>query len=647
MRKILGIDAGGTYTDGVVLNMPQGVVSAKTKTPTTHTDLLTCIRNCVGAFSAKELEELSLVCLSTTLATNALVEGYGETEGLLLIGKKPTGRLPTELIKLIAGKPDILGRIKEPLDISALEDAIHSFRGKVQAIAISGYASVRNPQHEQIARNYVLEKLGVPTVCAHELTDSLGFYDRTVTASLNARLIPVLRRLIDAVRQVLSEQSISAPLMIVRGDGTLMSSDQACERPIETVLSGPAASIAGGLFLSGEKDALILDMGGTTTDISHLTNGQPRLRADGANIGGWFTRVRAVEVYTVGFGGDSRIRLESNGTVSIGPERVIPYCVAAHRFPTFITELRMLHEHPEKPYLHFQQSENEGVLITSDTPSYDEKDKLIFLALANRPRTLFSLREQTKLPDFAARIDRLVHTGVLSRIALTPTDLLHVENQYSAWDKAASEYAIDFYAAQMNVSFSTCIQKLRESLYHRMAQVCLEAGFYFDGQTPVSRDKPFPPYYTELFLDNKSNVLAAKPSLKKKVVAIGAPSSAWTADLNNSLNATVICPLHAEVAGAIGAAVGQIIERSNTLIRQDPITKQYIAFANDSRNAFPTLEEATLYAQENGKCLALSRLPKGDVDIEFSVDDLTLNDTPNTFIERHVQVTVSRRFSEL
>ena len=262
MQKILGIDTGGTYTDGVVIRASDRQILAKAKTLTTRRNLQMCIKNCIEAFPAEELEGVCLVSLSTTLATNAVVEGRGCKEGLILIGGRPEGKMPTGQYRIVQGRPDIMGRMRELINPQEIDEAIEFFRGTVDALAVSGYASVRNPEHEIYVKERIREKLGIPVVCAHELTASLGFYERTVTAVLNARLIPVICNLIDSVKAAMQKYHIEVPLMIVKGDGTLMTEECARDKPIETILSGPAASVIGGMFLSGEKNAIILDMGG-------------------------------------------------------------------------------------------------------------------------------------------------------------------------------------------------------------------------------------------------------------------------------------------------------------------------------------------------------------------------------------------------
>jgi len=148
MNKILGIDTGGTYTDSVIISADTKEILYQSKTLTTQEQLKKCIEACFERIPEKWVSEISMVCLSTTLATNAIVENRGCKVGLILIGKKPPGKLPSACITLIRGEYDIKGRLKKNLNPEEIHKAVEFFRGKVEAIAISGYASVRNPAHE-------------------------------------------------------------------------------------------------------------------------------------------------------------------------------------------------------------------------------------------------------------------------------------------------------------------------------------------------------------------------------------------------------------------------------------------------------------------------------------------------------------------
>lgn len=335
MSLVLGMDTGGTYTDGVLFDKENGNITAKTKSLTTKEDFCICIGNCLDALPQEDLKKVQMVCLSTTMATNAVVEGKGCRAALLVMGKMPHGELPAAEIHRIRGVLDIQGRVVQDIDLQQVDEILLQMGSDIEAIVISGYASVRNPDHEIRVREHILEHTDLPVVCAHELTGALGFYERTVTAVLNGQLVPILKRLIWDTRVMLRERSVDAPVMIVKGDGCFLSAEAAKARPIDTLLSGPAASVIGAMYLSGIKDAVLADIGGTTTDIACLEHGKVKVSEDGACVAGWRTRVRAIDIYTKGLGGDSNIEIDDDGTTRFGPQKVTPLCLAAKHLPEF------------------------------------------------------------------------------------------------------------------------------------------------------------------------------------------------------------------------------------------------------------------------------------------------------------------------
>lgn len=324
--KVLGIDTGGTYTDGVLLDRTSGCILKSVKTLTTPWDLIECLKNCLEGFEEGELKSAELICLSTTLATNAILEGRGGKAGLVLMGSVPDGKLPVDEYVYLPAKMDIRGGVKVSLIPEKAKNALRAVKGKYEALAISGYSSVRNPAHEEELRGLAQETLGIPVVCAHELTGELGFYERTVTAVLNAKLLPVIAGLVNALEKTLAEKGVTAPVMVVRGDGSFMKSDYAMSRPVETILSGPAASMLGAAFLSGNMSGLVADMGGTSLDIVKIDDGSGVISENGAEVGGWRTRVRALDIRTYAVGGDSEITMDEERRIFIGPRKVIPMC---------------------------------------------------------------------------------------------------------------------------------------------------------------------------------------------------------------------------------------------------------------------------------------------------------------------------------
>ena len=227
-----------------------------------------------------------------------------------------------------------LGDEQSPLDIIAVQRAIDEHAPNVSAFAVAGYFSVRNASHEESVRNLILEKTDRPVTCAHELSSGLDAPRRALTAFLNAQLIPQLHQLIHSVDIMLQEKGIKAPVMVVKGDGSLISAQTALERPVETILSGPAASVIGANFLSGLKDFIISDIGGTTTDVAIVKNGWPDINEKGAMIGEHRTMVKAIDMQTIGLGGDSEIAVDHKGAVVLQANRVVPVSLIGQKWPS-------------------------------------------------------------------------------------------------------------------------------------------------------------------------------------------------------------------------------------------------------------------------------------------------------------------------
>ncbi|HID28388.1 MAG TPA: hydantoinase/oxoprolinase family protein, partial [Desulfobacterales bacterium] len=293
-------------------------------------------------FSQSPISGKNSLETSTTFATNAIVEDRGAEAGLILVGYD---EIPPEIprntrILMIPGGHTVSGEERCPLDLNLLKGKLEPFMEGLDAVAVTGFFSVRNPAHELCVAEYIRDRYDLPVVRGHRLSMRLDAFKRATTAWWNARLIPIISNLIHSCRKVLAQKGINAPLMVVRGDGSLMSDRTALERPVETLLSGPAASVIGGKHLSGMQDALIADMGGTTTDMAVLSGGRVLLDPQGATVGRWKTHVEAARIRTIGIGGDSIIEVTSQRSILVGPKRVIPLCMAAEKHPEILDMLK-------------------------------------------------------------------------------------------------------------------------------------------------------------------------------------------------------------------------------------------------------------------------------------------------------------------
>ncbi len=414
MAFILGIDTGGTYTDGVLIDVETKQVYRKAKALTTKDDLVRGISNCIEKLNVENYADIDMVCLSTTLATNAIVEGKGCDAGLLLIGKAPHGELPVKRKELIKGLFTIAGKPVEDLDEEAVLRAVRKMKDDVDALAISGYASIRNPEHELKAKALVQSVTDLPVVCAHELTGKLGYYERTVTAVLNVQLIPIIRELVKDTKIALTQRNIHAPVMIVKGDGNFMTSGYAEERAIETILSGPAASIIGAMHLVDVSDATIIDMGGTTSDIALVENGHVEVVPEGAKVGKWKTHVRAADIVTFGIGGDSKLRMDSNGQITFGPDKTIPI--------SYFTD------HMKKDQI--AEAIQSGLVSPEATEAY----------------------------------------------GFTPTDLAHIQGLYRQWNTDGAQALLDIVCVEYGCSIEDLVQDITDALFSMLQDALHKSG---------------------------------------------------------------------------------------------------------------------------------------------------------------------------
>jgi len=289
------------------------------------------------------------------------------------------------------------------------------------ATPVSGYFSVRNPRHEIVLRDLIRELTDRPVSCGHELTSKLDAPRRALTCALNARLIPQLQQLIRAIGGLLAEQGIGAPLMVVKGDGSLMDSAVALACPVETILSGPAASLVGARHLSGEDTVIVSDMGGTTTDIAMLKQGRPVLNKEGATVGGWKTMVEAVAVHTYGLGGDSEVRLDEHLGFTLGPRRVVPLSLLAMQYSHVLQALRDQVSSDEMLTQRGAFALRQRPLDTGSS-GLSAGQQQVWDRLADGPVALSDLIVG---PAVARNLARLVDRGLVVISGLTPSDAAH------------------------------------------------------------------------------------------------------------------------------------------------------------------------------------------------------------------------------
>ncbi len=580
MAYLLGVDTGGTYTDAVILDEAADAVIGKAKSLTTRGDLAIGIGKAVDAALAGAgvaPSQIAMVSLSTTLATNALVEGQGGRVALIFIGFDADDLERGGLVEALKGDPVVrltgghnhAGGEAAPLDLTALEQAVTLLSPDVMGFAVASRFATRNPAHEVAARDLIRRISGRPVTCSHELSAKLNGPKRALTAVLNARLIGMIDRLVAACERHLLAVGIAAPLMVVRGDGALISAAMVRERPIETILSGPAASIVGARWLTGAADALVSDIGGTTTDVALLRNGLPEIDPEGARVGGLRTMVEAVAMRTTGLGGDSEVHVLTNGLTTglrLGPRRLIPLSLLA------MDHGPMVHAALDRWLSSDTTGEFDGRFVLpmqGQTGGLTPREATVLARVKQAMPVAQALSSRLEV----AAMERLVARGLVMIAGVTPSDAAHVLGRQDGWDGTASVKALKLLAKRRNGSGDriapdgeVLAQAIIDQLTNQTVECLLEAAFDEDGGFDEPSETLARHPLTTAGLNRHRGVVEVTVALGVPVIGLGASASSYYGAVGERLGCEMILPEHAGVANAIGAVVGQVSQRAQGLV---------------------------------------------------------------------------------
>ncbi|SIT88888.1 N-methylhydantoinase A/oxoprolinase/acetone carboxylase, beta subunit [Yoonia rosea] len=573
MTYLLGVDTGGTYTDAVIIDEARDKVLGSAKALTSRPDLAAGVGGAIDAAIAQAAvkpADIAMVSLSTTLATNALVEGQGGRIALVAIGFDDADLARAGLTEALRGDPVIrlagghnhAGGEAAALDLATLHAALADLEDGITGFAVAASFATRNPAHEIAVRDVLRNTTGQPVSCSHELSQALGGPKRALTAVLNARLIGMLDRLITACEAHLTAVGIMARLMVVRGDGALVSADLAREKPIETILSGPAASIAGASWLTGETDALVSDIGGTTTDVCLLRDGRPKIDPQGARVGPFRTMVEAVAMRTTGLGGDSEVHVVEglHGGLRLGPRRLMPVSLAAQQYPDLV------HAVLDRALAQDIPATDGGQFVIplwQEMPAgLDKREQIVAARLAEGPLRLgHAVQSRMESPA----LGRLVERGLAILAGVTPSDASHVLGMVDAWDAQAAEKALTLFArrrtgagTRVAENGQVLAQQIIDQLTAQTVDCLLQAAFAED-----DLDWPDPAALAKhplsmAGLDRHSGVVRMQLSLGVPVIGLGASAAAYYGAVGDRLGTRMVLPEHGGVANAIGAVVGQV-----------------------------------------------------------------------------------------
>ncbi|MEP4292329.1 MAG: hydantoinase/oxoprolinase family protein, partial [Rhizobiaceae bacterium] len=487
-----------------------------------------------------------------------------------------------------------------------------------------------------------------------ELSAQLNGPKRALTTVLNSRLVPTITRLIDATSRSLSDQSIDAPLMIVRGDGALVGSDFAIRRPIETILSGPAASLVGAHYLTGADRAFVNDIGGTTSDVALLEDGRPQLDPQGARVGGFRTMVEAVAMHTFGLGGDSEVSLGGTALkplINLGPRRLIPVSLVAHKHGELVHQVldrqlksKLNNRHDGR----FAQRSGGGL-----EAELSRGEGNLYEKINDEPQALDTILEDTRQ---SAALDRLVSRGLVQISGLTPSDAMHALGKHAIWDRTAADKCLQLFGRQRDGSGqafcsdpAALAERIIARVERRSAEVVLETAFHHDGKDGAALlGHPLVAETLDLRAGNSdgkhSSTAQFSLKLDRQLIGLGASAHVYHPAVAELLDIHVDVPEHADVANAIGAVVGQVMMKAEFVVSQPTegrfhVTGLETPFADEDM----ALKEAETAALGRARALA-GEAGAQEVELKVTRDIKRANiESRDILIEARITATATGR----
>lgn len=625
MKIGIGIDTGGTYTDAVLYDFESKTLLGGAKSLTTRNDLTIGILGAVDGLPQDLVRQAEVISLSTTLATNACVENKGGRAKLIFFGgdKKiidrygaPYGLPPSSEIYIQDCPTTFSGQVGEP-DWEQFREALREGFDELDGVGIIEMNSVRNGAViEKKAKAIFGEGHSIPVVCGHELFSELNCLQRGSSTLLNARLFPVISEFLESVKKALEVRKIQPKaLVIVRSNGSLMSEAFASFHPIETLLCGPAASAIGCAYLTNRPNSLVVDMGGTTTDIALIREGIPVSESGGVSIGQWKTFVNGLYVKTFGLGGDSGVHYRDQ-KLYLEEYRVIPLCIAAAQYPQVLDNLRKLEvrKHTRFLYEHYMR-----IRDIEDSPRYNDFEKAFCRALQDGPLPIAEAAAAVGKEVYTLRVDRLLQDGVVQLCGLTPTDMMHIRGDFCAHNGEASRLAAEFAAFNLGISVEElCGQvydQVKRKLYLNLVKAMLENknAAYMKNGISSEVEQFILESYEEAKRGSRDPLLSACFRTDYTLIGVGAPIQVFLEDVAKLLGTESVIPQNHHVANALGAIVGSVsascsVEILPNLDSDGPTG--FTVFSDSGNVVFEELEQAEAFAVAEAENRARSAAEK-------------------------------------
>ncbi|MCL2785947.1 MAG: hydantoinase/oxoprolinase family protein [Methanomassiliicoccaceae archaeon] len=632
----LGIDAGGSYTDAVVMDVRTKEIIAKMKSRTTHDDMIVGMRNAMNGLILKRSfnpKDIKYVGLSTTLATNSILESKGGKVGLITIGWTPEREALMEPLKefFVAGGHDVKGKSISGLDESALIDAAKELEKVADNIVLSAKFSCIYDSHERRAKQILADKVGIPVIATYELSRDIGVYERANTAILNGMLLPVINDFIMGVLSLLSRYGVDAHVMMMKGDGTMMRIETARLRPVETIMSGPAASIVGGLALSGCSDGIVIDIGSTSTDVACIRDGMPPLSKKGVTVLGKGTHVRTIDAHTIALGGDSHISVTADGEVALGPRRSAPLAMSSAAYPSLKKRMK---SDGDVTYL-IPHKDRTRTLTPSET-------KVLSYVKDNAPCRVSDITAEYPLMyTLPSVIDSLLAAGSVIFTSLTPTDLMVAAGRFETGDREASEIGLDIFSRNTGITDEQLILKVMDRAVMSAGSAILEK-IMADETGSKDIDKVSRRLIDASVGKDRFTAIDTNFRLRLPIIGLGGPAAAYLTSLRNRLDAEVVIPENHDIGNAVGTLRSRVSETSYATLIPSKEGGYEIRSSFSQMIKAMRFDDAVRQAVEMTSSDAVGNIRKqGGIDINVHTE--TENADPKEFDDIENVVRVSAR----
>jgi len=642
MKLGIGIDTGGTYTDAVIYDFESRKILGSAKSLTTKKDLSIGILGAIDGLPAELVKQAEVISLSTTLATNACVEDKGGHAKLIFFGGDPKvidqngpkyGLPKSDEIYIQESFSSFSGESRGEIDWELFRREIEHGYDEYDGVGIIEMNSMRNgAAGEKKAKKIFEEIYDIPVVCGHELFSELNSLRRGASTLLNAGLFPVIKEFLASVKKALDVRGIHPKsLVIVRSDGSLMSEEFASIRPVETLLCGPAASAMGCTSLSGRKNCVVVDMGGTTTDIALITDGIPVKMTNGVSIGRWKTFVSGLYVKTFGLGGDSAVHYNGN-RLFLEEYRVTPISTAAAKYPSVVDNLKNLHlrKHTRFLYEHFML-----VKDIENSARYSEEEKAFCRAIREKPLLISDAAAAVGKDIYSLHVERLVKDGVVQICGFTPTDAMHIKGDFTKYSREGALLAAEFIAHNLDISVddlcSRVYDEVKRKMYLGIAKALLENRYPDFAKNGISED------IERFLLDNyaafrdgrRKALLTTAIRTDYSLVGMGAPIQVFLPEVAEMLGTEAVIPENHEVANALGAIVGNISASVTVEILPDNSADGicgYMVYGDGGKITFETHEEAVRYAEAEAHRQTAEELKRRGGSGVFSITSAVMTD---------------------